>query len=456
MRNRIRGSLNKKVFLWVFLALTVCSILIYGIVMTVIPQRYQIISDNELEKNSYDLFSELQELTYDEGVKRIYDFCITNHASASLSDGTESLSFGTMDNTKNCTATTSYSTGITFTDSKMNYFLSVISAIQTADGITVIFLKMIPVILGIILLLSILSAWICSKIIVSPIVRISRISGKMAELDMTWKCDVKSSDEIGVLASNLNMMAEHLKKAMDDLEEANRVLREDVKKIQQMEVQRRHFFAAVSHELKTPLTILKGQIENMILGYGDYQNHEKYLPQTLKAAEDMEYLVQEILSVTKMETMNVKNTAEEISLHEVIETSIRNISPLADEKMIHIYLKIPRDIVLSVNRSMFLKAVSNVIGNAVQYSPCGEDIFIYLQTEEERQTLIVENTGVIISDQDMPYMFTPFYRVDKSRNKSTGGNGLGLYITKTILHLHGIDCRIENGENRVIFFMDLK
>ena len=130
----------------------------------------------------------------------------------------------------------------------------------------------------------------------------------MTELDMTWRCDTDRKDEIGVLSSSLNTMAARLQSTMEELETANQQLTKDVKKFQRLEEQHRNFFAAVSHELKTPLTILKGQLENMILGFGDYQNHDKYLPQALKSAEDIEYLVKEILSITKMETMNIDSS----------------------------------------------------------------------------------------------------------------------------------------------------
>ena len=125
---------------------------------------------------------------------------------------------------------------------------------------------------------------------------------------MTWRCDTDRGDEIGVLSSSLNTMAARLQSTMEELEMANQQLTKDVKKFKMLEEQHRNFFAAVSHELKTPLTILKGQLENMILGFGDYQNHDKYLPQALKSAEDIEYLVKEILSITKMETMNIDSS----------------------------------------------------------------------------------------------------------------------------------------------------
>lgn len=228
---------------------------------------------------------------------------------------------------------------------------------------------------------------------------------------------------------------------------------DDVEKFRTLEEQRKNFFAAVSHELKTPLTILKGQIENMILGYGDYQNHEKYLPEALKATEDIEHLVKEIITISKMESMDLQHTLQEVSLKQTINDMIQAILPLAQDKDIQIHQKISTDMVLAVNPHLWSKALSNIIGNAVRHSPCGEDVFISLQSFENGNTLVIENTGASIPEDALLHMLTPFYRVDKSRNKATGGTGLGLYIVQTIFDLHSMSYRITNTERGVAFFL---
>jgi len=451
LQKKIKDSLTAKVFLWVFSALTICSMLIYGIVMTVLPERYQIAYDRELENNTEQFFSELEQMTYTEAVEQIYNFCIQNNSAAVLSGEQVSLTFGEMVSDSLDTATTNLSASIVFTDSDVEYMLIICSISNTTSQISNTFLKLIPVVLVIILMLSAASAFICSKIIVAPIVKISRISKRMTTLDFTWRCDVTSNDEIGVLASSLNTMANRLQNAMNELESANRQLTADVKKFQSLEEQRRNFFSAVSHELKTPLTIIKGQIENMMLGYGDFKNHEKYLPELFKTTEDMEYLVREILSISKMETMNLTDTLQEISLLDTVRHAIDVLTPIADEKNIRIHQDIKEDVIVSVNKNLWDKVLSNIIGNAIRHSPCGENVYISCK---KGKTLRVVNTGVTISDDDLSNMFTPFYRADRSRSRVTGGSGLGLYIVKTILDLHGMTCCIQNTQNGVAFEID--
>lgn len=420
-----------------------------------LPKQYQLTYDKQLDTNTEILVSKLNNMHYEDAVKEIYNFCIQNNSTAMLSDDKETLSFGEIQADEMNVATSSIVAAVSFSDVKTEYTLVISSISQTPDKITSIMLRFLPCVFAIIILLSFLSAVICSKVIVDPIAEISQISKRMTSLDMTWRCNIESSDEIGVLASSLNTMADYLKNTMDELENANEQLTEDVKKFQALEEQRRNFFAAVSHELKTPLTILKGQIENMILGYGDYRNHEKYLPEILEVTEDIEYLVKEIISISKMESMDIQDTLQDISLVTSINCLIETIMPLAKDKDIQIHQNIVTDIVVSVNVNLWNKALSNIIGNAVRHSPCGENVFIFLQSDEKGNTLIVENTGVFISEIDLPHMFTPFYRADKSRSKATGGSGLGLYIVKTILDLHGMNYGIKNTEKGVIFYLSL-
>lgn len=455
MREKVKNSLSVKVFLWVFSALTICSILIYGIVLIFLPKQYQVTSDRKLDANTEMLVSKLQNMTYENAVNEIYDFCIQNNSAAILGDEKGALNFGEIKTEKTKVATSNIAAIVNFLDSKEEYTLVVSSLSQTSDIILNLMLHFLPLVFVIILLLSSLSAFICSKVIVSPIAKISQISKRMTSLDMTWKCEVERNDEIGILASSLNIMASRLHETMEQLTNANKQLSYDVEKFKELEEQRRNFFAAVSHELKTPLTILKGQIENMILGYGDYQNHEQYLPEALKTTEEIEHLVKEIIAISKMESMELEDTLQKISLKQTINETVKAILPLAQDKDIYIHQNIGNDVVLSVNPNLWNKALSNIIGNAVRHSPCGEDVFITLQVFEERNTLVVENTGVSIPEDDFSHMFTPFYRADKSRNKATGGSGLGLYIVKTILDLHDMDYFIENTERGVAFLLYL-
>ena len=254
-------------------------------------------------------------------------------------------------------------------------------------------------------------------------------------------------DEIGVLANSLNIMAKRLDAAMKELECANLKLKEDMKNMAELSKQRRDFFAAASHELKTPITILKGQVESMILGIGSYKDTQKVLPETLKEIENMERLVKEILAISKIEMDGLAGNLESVSIAHLLSKVTENLLPLALEADINYHTEISGDIVILGNRSLLEKAIHNIVNNAVRHSPKGAEVSVQLLEHQ----LIVTNTGTVIPEEELSVLFTPFYRVEKSRNKATGGSGLGLYLVKTILELHGLEYRIENKENSVVF-----
>jgi two-component system sensor histidine kinase VanS len=197
--------------------------------------------------------------------------------------------------------------------------------------------------------------------------------------------------------------------------------------------------------------VLKGRLENMMLGYGDYKDHDKYLPLAYDSAQDIEKLVKEIILITKTENVDISSRLCEVSLVQTIDDTVQDIMPLADEKGICIHQQVARDITLTVDKELWCKAISNIIGNAVFHSPSGAQVFIELEEQNGKDALAVTNTDTAVPKEDIEHLFAPFYRADKSRNRATGGSGLGLYIVRNILDMHGMSCDIKNTQRGVCF-----
>ena len=142
---------------------------------------------------------------------------------------------------------------------------------------------------------SLLCALVYSRYITRPIVRISGIAQNMAQLDFNWQCQETRRDEIGALSRSLNQMARRLSAALAELEAANRALQKEVERERELDRQRMSFFSAASHELKTPVTILKGQLTGMLEGIDVYRDRDKYLLRSLQVTGRMEKLIQETI-----------------------------------------------------------------------------------------------------------------------------------------------------------------
>ncbi len=296
-----------------------------------------------------------------------------------------------------------------------------------------------------ILLIAGLGALLCGRVLVRPIQDLSQAARRLADLDMTWSCPLGRADELGDLARSLHTMSRRLSAAMTSLEEANQVLQEDMARLTLLSQQRRDFFAAASPRIEDPLTILKGQVESMVWGIGQYKNPQAILPETLREVEHMEKLVKEILDISKLEMEGYPDTMESLSLPALISRVGEDLLPFAKAKDMTLHWNLAEPVTVTGNASLLEKAVHNLLSNAIRHAPSGASVWVTLSP----QFLRVENSGVRIPEEDLPFLFTPFYRVEKSRNKATGGSGLGLYLVHAIATMHGFSCQIQNTDRGV-------
>lgn len=311
--------------------------------------------------------------------------------------------------------------------------------------------RVAPWLLAAMLVFSLLGALFYSRYITRPIVRLSGISKRMAELDFGWSCAETRSDEIGVLGRSLDELSERLSAALGELQEANAALRRDIDRERELERQRLAFFSAVSHELKTPITILKGQLSGMLEGVDVYRDRDRYLARSLQVTGRMETMVQEILTVSRMESGGFTLRRQSVDLLGLLERALGLYQDLIEQKG----LTLERDLLpgaeVSADPGLLGKAVDNVLSNAVFYAPEGAAVRVTLRREEDGVTLSVENSGSHIPEEALPHVFEAFYRAEGSRNRRTGGSGLGLYLVDMILSRHGAAYRVENTPEGVRF-----
>lgn len=450
MVKKIKSSLSAKSFLFIALLLVLCGLLIYSSVVLFLPNSYTIVASDRINQGLRDLAATLSETNFTQADDVLATFCRDNRASVLLTGWGERLLIGYVDEGLDSGDVFTTTLNVTFADRPVSYTLTVSAPISAGHELTMAFGELLPVLLVIVLVISALGAFICSRILVRPVLEISRISQRMAELDMSWSCDVKSSDELGVLAESLNTMARRLDAAMSSLEDANRQLRADMEQMAAMSKQRRDFFAAASHELKTPITIIKGQIEGMLMGIGRYKDVQGILPETMHEVERMEQLVAEILEITRLEMDGLAGHTGPVDFSSLTRKVVQELMPLAEERAMELEAEIPDGVTVTGAEPLLERAVHNIITNALRHSPAGERAVVVLRPGR----LTVRNSGVNIPEDELKVLFTPFARVEKSRNKASGGSGLGLYLVKTIIDLHGFTCSIGNDGDGVIFTVE--
>ena len=233
------------------------------------------------------------------------------------------------------------------------------------------------------------------------------------------------------------------------------------------------------------MTILKGQIEGMEQNVGVYKDRDKYLARAREVTVTLQNMVQEILVISRMESCGFSLKKKEMDMAELVRLQLADLNELFEQKNMELEIFLPEKCPCMADSGLMAIAVRNILVNAVRYSPAGERISVKLSTDYNVDSstsnsfllkevsgcqnsrelksikntakilLEVENTGVHISQQDLPRLFDAFYRVDFSRNRENGGSGLGLYIVREILEQHGAEYELRNTEAGVCFQMEL-
>ena len=311
---------------------------------------------------------------------------------------------------------------VTFADRTETYQLLVVPPMRLANQAVEALNRAAPCLALALLAFSLLCAVGYSRYLARPIVRISSIAGRMAELDFQWKCGETRRDEIGALGRSLDEMAERLSAALAELEEANAALRGDMERARELERQRLAFFSAASHELKTPVTILKGQLSGMLDGVGVY----------------------------RMESDGASRR-EAVELSALTAEKLAQDAELLEQRGMTAVEALEPGLLVEGERALLGRAVENLLSNAALYSPEGAEIRVTAAARGAWAVLTVENTGARIPAEALPHLFEAFYRAEPSRSRATGGSGLGLYLVRMIVERHGGTCRIENSADGVCF-----
>lgn len=307
--------------------------------------------------------------------------------------------------------------------------------------------RILPYLLLLILAGSMLISFFYARMITRPIVSISDLAARIAAQDFSARWHKKRRDEIGRLGESLNLLSDNLSGALSDLRDANAQLRQDIDREREMEEKRTAFFSAASHELKTPVTILKGQLSGMLAQIGVYRDREKYLSRALAVTGRMEALIQEILTISRIDAGSFSMDAQVVNLSALVKEQIALDEELLNRRKLTLDAEIKEHVQMRGNANLLANALDNVLMNAILYSPEGARIRIELREGYFR----MENSGAHIPEEAINQLFTPFYRVEQSRNRKSGGSGLGLYLVQRILKLHHAECALRNSETGVEF-----
>ncbi|WP_314060716.1 HAMP domain-containing sensor histidine kinase [uncultured Vagococcus sp.] len=297
-------------------------------------------------------------------------------------------------------------------------------------------------------------AWILARRITNPVIEMNETANKMEQLDFSASLPQKRTDELGQLSRNLNSMSKSVETNLIKLNSANAQLQVDAQILKYEEAKRTELAAVISHELKTPIAAVMGQLEAMLLNIGPYADRDKYLRESYVIMEDMQKLAEDVLEIAKVNYVDLQDNLQTLNASELVEEIVQRQRQFFSSS-IQTFMEIQKGIMIDTQKILFSKALENIISNAYQYCLENGHVTVSLKETLAGVEISIFNTAKSISDENLGRVFEAFYRVDKSRNRESGGTGLGLYIVANNFEKLGIQYAMTNQGTGIQFLIRL-
>lgn len=310
---------------------------------------------------------------------------------------------------------------------------------------------------GIILLFAgCLCSFILAKKFTQPIVELNRIAQSMSHLDFSHKCTIDHADEFGEMGRSINHLSDQLDASITELNRKNRQLMADVEKEKKLDKMRKEFVSNVSHELKTPLSLILGYAEGLKENVmNDEANKNEYCSIIMDEAEKMSKLVKDLLNLSQIESGMFKLNRADFNLAALFDDIALKYRAALEEK--GITLKIDKAVSSFVNGDELRieQVLLNIFNNAINHTEGEKTIEIKTADCKTHIRVFMFNSGRTIPEECREKIWTSFYKVDQAHTREYGGYGLGLSIVRAIQELHGNRYGVENVPNGVVFWVDI-
>ena len=261
------------------------------------------------------------------------------------------------------------------------------------------------------------SGLVLARQILRPLQEIAASSQRIADGRYNERVGVPDSDELAVVATHFNQMAQ----ALEEVEE-----------------QRIRLIGNVAHELRTPLAALSGYLEGLMDGL--FPNDPETFADMYQEVRRLQRLVDDLQALSRVESGRISLKMESFALRPVVERVVSQLRPQAESKQLRLTATYPPEAAtVCADPDRAAQVLMNLVGNAIHYTAEGGSIAVRVETRERRVDVLVEDTGIGIPAESLPYLFERFYRVDASRSRRSGGSGIGLTIARHLAWAMGGD-----------------
>ena len=248
---------------------------------------------------------------------------------------------------------------------------------------------------------------------------------RVQEGNYSYRTELRGHDEVAALAEEFNDMTQRL---------------------QSTEELRRRFVSDASHELRTPLASIRLLSDSIVQSeHMDTETMREFVTDIGSEAERLQRMTEKLMKLTRMDGA-VPVEREPVDVKRVVEKTMHLLSPLAQTRNITIFPELAEDCWVHAAQDDIYQIIFNLAENALKYNSFGGNVFLRLKKDQDSVCLVVEDTGIGIPDEDLPHIFSRFYRVDKHRSSAVGGSGLGLSIVQDAVRNNGGTIHVERRE----------
>ncbi|MBP1996345.1 HAMP domain-containing sensor histidine kinase [Paenibacillus eucommiae] len=299
--------------------------------------------------------------------------------------------------------------------------------------------------LGSFVFLFILSFFLLTRPIIRYFKAITDGLKLIAEGNLKFRLPLSRQDELGVVAQNINIMAERLQQQLE--------------RERKLEESKMELITYVSHDLRTPLTSIIGYLDLLkTQAFQSEQEQTRYIDNAYNKTQQLKKLIDDLFEYTRLTNGDVRLSIQEVEFNSLLEQMLTEFEPVAKEQEISIRKKLnARPILLHVDIEKMVRAIDNLFMNALKFSNRPGEITVQLTAKQKQVTLSIENLGKPISKEQEAQLFERFYKMEPSRHDKhlPSGSGLGLSITKNIVELHNGQIWLEHNEGHYKFYIEI-
>ncbi len=280
----------------------------------------------------------------------------------------------------------------------------------------------------VVILLIIILSFILSKKITSPLIKVKNAALEVARGNYQQNIESRGDDELTQLVDAFNLMS---------------------KKLLKLEKIRKESTSDLAHELRTPLTTIKGYLE--AIEDGKIEVNSATINEMQEETERMTNLIEKLNEFAEAQNKIINLKIEKVNIKSIIEKIIKQQQKALNKKNINLELKIKKDLYLNGDQDSLFQIFNNIIENAVKYNQSDGKIIIEALKEDNNLVVYIQDSGIGISQEDLPFVFERFYRADKSRNSKNQGTGIGLAVVKELMEAHQAGIEVESNQSGTLF-----